>query len=239
MKMYATAIVLAAGKGLRFGSAKPKQLILLGGKPVIIHSLLALSGSEHIRDVVLVVNPANKKDILGQVRKYHIPKIREVVLGGKRRQDSVLNALKAVDERSELVLIHDGVRPFIDRNCISRLILEASRTKAAILGVPVKATIKKVRGPGKTGSFAVSKTLKRDELWEVQTPQAFDRELLIKAYRGGNSEDVTDDAMLIEKMDKLVSLVMGSYENIKITTPEDLAIAQAILKNNKGKGRED
>jgi 2-C-methyl-D-erythritol 4-phosphate cytidylyltransferase len=231
MKSYVTAIILAAGKGLRFGSVKPKQMVRLGDKPVIVHSLLALSKSEYIRDIVLVVNPANKEDILGQVGKYHIPKIRKVVLGGKRRQDSVLNALKAVDECSELVLIHDGVRPFIDTNCIASLILEASKTQAAILGVPVKATIKKVRKTGKAGSFAVSETLKRDELWEVQTPQAFNRDLLIKAYRGGNSGDVTDDAMLIEKMDKPVSLVMGSYENIKITTPEDLAIAEAVLKN--------
>ncbi|MCK9594581.1 MAG: 2-C-methyl-D-erythritol 4-phosphate cytidylyltransferase [Candidatus Omnitrophica bacterium] len=233
MKMYVTAIVLAAGKGLRFGSAKPKQLSLLGGKPVIIHSLLALSGSEHIRDIVLVVNSTNKGDILGQVRKYNIPKIRQVVFGGKRRQDSVRNALKVLDKSAELVLIHDGVRPFIGKDYIDGLIREAAKTKAAILAVPVKATVKKARKSGRGKSLRVSQSLKREELWEVQTPQAFNKELLVTAYDRFNSGDVTDDAMLIEKMAKPVSLVMGSYENIKITTPEDLAIAEVFYKQKR------
>jgi 2-C-methyl-D-erythritol 4-phosphate cytidylyltransferase len=143
-----------------------------------------------------------------------------------------LNGLKALDERSELVLIHDGVRPFIGKSCIVGLIREASKTKAAILGVPVKATIKKARKSPTGRSLRVAQTLKRDELWEIQTPQVFDKELLIKAYRQVNSRDVTDDAMLIEKMAKPVSLVMGSYENIKITTPEDLDMAEAVYKRS-------
>lgn len=231
MKTGVTAIVLAAGKGLRFGSAKPKQLILLGGKPVIIHSLLALSGSEYINSIVLVVDPLHKENILKQVRRYQVPKIRRVISGGRRRQDSVLNGLKALDKDPGLVLIHDGVRPFIDKKCVDGLIRQAVKTKAAILAVPVKATIKKAFNPGRGEGLRVRQSLKRDELWEVQTPQAFDKDLLIKAYGRGNRGNVTDDAMLIERMSKPVSLVMGSYENIKITTPEDLIVAQAILRN--------
>jgi 2-C-methyl-D-erythritol 4-phosphate cytidylyltransferase len=174
----------------------------------------------------------NKEEIIGNLKKYRIRKIRAVVLGGKRRQDSVDKGLKAVSKEADWVLIHDGVRPFINKELISSVIKEAKKAGAAIVGVPVKATIKKLKTQSlklKT-KFVVEKTLNRDNLWEIQTPQVFKKDLILKAYKRFGNINVTDDAMLVEKMGIKPRVVLGSYNNIKITTPEDLVIAKAIAK---------
>jgi 2-C-methyl-D-erythritol 4-phosphate cytidylyltransferase len=227
--MLVTAIVLAAGRGTRFKSKIAKPLFKLDTKPVIIYSLQVLSRHRQIRDIVLVVNAQNKRRILREVKRYHIAKLAKIVRGGRRRQDSVLNGLKAIDGRTDLVLIHDAARPFIEAKMISSAVKEAAKSGAAIAGVPVKSTIKKV-----TKSQVVKETLDRDRLWEVQTPQVFRKDLILKAYRRFGNADVTDDAMLVENLGAKVRVVPGSYRNIKITTPEDLVIAQAILKGRKG-----
>jgi 2-C-methyl-D-erythritol 4-phosphate cytidylyltransferase len=236
--MHVTAVVLAAGRGLRLKSKIPKPLFELGAKPVIIYSLLVLSQHRYIKDIVLVVNGQNKNKILRQLRCHRIDRIARVVEGGVRRQDSVLNGLKAINSRTDFVLIHDGVRPFIEEETVSAVIKAARKTGAAIVGVPVKATIKKVKKSQShkvTKSPVVEKTLDREQLWEIQTPQVFRKDLILEAYRRFSNIDVTDDATLVEKLGCKVSVIPGTYNNIKITTPEDLVIAQAILKSKKSK----
>lgn len=252
--MYVSAIVLAGGLGLRFsrpdsftvgggipthkskmiesGKSKiPKPLIKINSKPIIIHCLDTLSKHPYIKDIILVVNTKNSRSIISKIRQYHIGKIRQVVKGGRRRQDSVINGLNAIDGRTDLVLIHDAVRPFIDKETLSSVIKEAKRCGAAIVGVPVKATIKQVSSlKSQVLGRYVEKTLNRDALWEIQTPQVFKKNLILKAYNKFGNLIVTDDSMLVEKLGIKVRVVLGSYNNIKITTPEDLIIAQAILR---------
>ncbi len=238
--MHVTAILLAAGKGQRFKSLISKPLVKLGECPIINYSLKVLNRHPLVKDIILVVNSANKKAMLALVKKSGYKKISSLVPGGARRQDSVFNALKKVSASSDLVMIHDSARPFVKAEEISILIARAKRSGAAILGVPVKATIKEVTLPVRpAGSrLVVKRTLDRENLWEIQTPQVFDRDLIIKAYQRFGKIDVTDDAALIEKLGKRVELVLGSYENIKITAPEDLITAKSILRSNYyGKNR--
>jgi len=221
---YVSAIVLAAGRGERFQSKIPKLLASIAKKPIIIYSLEALSRHPSVKDIVVVVSPKNSRQITRLIKQYRIGKIVRVVKGGLRRQDSLGNGLKAINSRTDLVLVHDAARPFIDRELISSVISKANRKGAAVVGVPVKATIKKASGN------LVEKTIERKNLWEIQTPQVFSKDLILKAHKRFSSTDVTDDAMLVEKMGAKVSLVQGSYNNIKITTPEDLVIAEAIAR---------
>jgi len=256
--MYVTAIVLAAGKGSRLGLKVSKPLVEINSQPIIVYCLKIFSRHPYVKDIIVVINSKNSKSIINKIKQYRISKIRHIVKGGLRRQDSVLCGLRAIDSRSDLVLIHDSARPFLSHRLVSSVIAEAKRSKAAIAGVPVKATIKKVtksvRKPPRRGQshpstwfgcahhkslragkvtskFEVKETLNREDLWEVQTPQVFSKDLILKAYKKYASNiQVTDDAMLVEKLGVRVSIVRGSYNNIKITTPEDLLIAQAIAK---------
>ena len=234
--MQVSAIVLAAGKGRRFyraGKAKiPKLLAKINSKPIIIYSIGVLNKHPSVREIIVVVNARNSSKIISKINQYKIGKIIRVVRGGRQRQDSVRNGLKAMHSRRGLVLIHDGARPFIDKKLISSLIWQAQRSGAAIAGVPVKATIKqlKAQSPKPKGKLLVEKTLNRDNLWEIQTPQVFRKDLILKAFSKFGNLKVTDDSMLVEKLGTQVSIVLGSYNNIKITTPEDLLLAEAIAK---------
>ena len=243
--MYVTAIVLAAGKGTRFsrlnsssirGGIPPqirkmiwaaksrfsKPLVIINSKPIIAYSLLAFAHNPKIKEIIVVANALNKKGIAASIKKYRIGKVKKIVLGGTERQDSVYNGLKAIDACADLVIIHDGGRPFIGQKIITAAIKEAAKSGAAIVGVPVKATIKQA------ASGYIEKTLNRDILWEIQTPQAFKKDLILRAFKKFGRMRVTDDAMLVEKLGVKPRLVLGSYKNIKITTPEDLIFAQAI-----------
>jgi 2-C-methyl-D-erythritol 4-phosphate cytidylyltransferase len=223
--MHLSAVVLAAGAGLRFGSRIPKPLVKINSRPIIIHCLEVLSSHPEVTDIIVVVNVKNEKRLIGAISKYCIRKITRIVKGGARRQDSVFNALKTIGANTDLVLIHDGVRPFIDRRLVSSLINTAKIKGAAVAAVPVKATIKKANA-----KLTVEKTVDRENLWEIQTPQVFKRDLIVKAYKRFGNLNVTDDSMLVEKLGVRVSIVPSSYKNIKITTPEDLVIARSYLK---------
>jgi 2-C-methyl-D-erythritol 4-phosphate cytidylyltransferase len=232
--MRVTAILLAAGRGERFKSRISKPLARLSGRPVIDFSLKILNRHPGVKDIILVVNPGNFKAMRELVKKSGYGKVSSLVLGGARRQDSVRNALKKVSVQSRFVLIHDSARPFVKPREISALIARAEKSGAAILGVPVKATIKQVtksQSHKVTSHFTVKRTLDRNSLWEIQTPQVFSRQLILRAYQRFGRGAVTDDAALAEKLNKQVDLVRGSYENIKITTPEDLTVAEAILRH--------
>jgi 2-C-methyl-D-erythritol 4-phosphate cytidylyltransferase len=234
--MYVTAIVLAAGKGVRFGARCSKPLVEIDSKPLVAHSLLCLDKHRLVDEIIVVANAANREKIIKAIEKYRFHKVKKVVLGGKRRQDSVRHGLAVLPRQVDVVLIHDCARPFIDGKIVTSAVKEAQRSHAAIVGVPVKATIKSVKVSKCQGVKArciVEKTLDRKKLWEIQTPQVFRKEVIVEAYKKFGRMDVTDDAALVEKLGYKVSLVMGAYSNIKITTPEDLPVARALLKTKR------
>jgi len=225
--MKTTAIVLAAGSGKRMNSKVHKQYLLLKGKPVLYYSLKAFEDSR-VEDIILVVGVGEiefcRKEI---VERYGFEKVCAIVEGGKERYHSVYEGLKAAG-RTDYVLIHDGARPFVTREIIERTMATVCECKACVVGMPVKDTIKIVD----EGGFA-KETPNRSNVWQVQTPQAFSYSLIFDAYAkllAKEDATITDDAMVIERMtDYKVKLIEGSYQNIKITTPEDLAVAEAYL----------
>ncbi|MBU4252021.1 MAG: 2-C-methyl-D-erythritol 4-phosphate cytidylyltransferase [Candidatus Omnitrophica bacterium] len=223
-----SAIILAAGQGRRLGLAVLKPLVKIAGLPVIIYSLRTLDKHPRIDEIIVVVNAENQRVIKRLIRNYSFKKIKSFVLGGRRRQDSVYNGLKMVSPESDWVLIHDSARPFIDGETIAKVILAAKKTGSAIVAVKPKATIKFSQK-----NNIVKETLDRNNLWEVQTPQVFKKELILQAYRKYGKEEVTDDASLIEKSGEDVLIVQGSYQNIKITTGEDLLFAGLIAKGRR------
>lgn len=230
--MYVSAIIVAAGQGRRFGRGVSKAVYKINSKPIIAYSLDILNEHPQIKEIIVVGNSKNIKSIRGIINNNKIAKAVRVVLGGKERQDSVFNGLRAINPRGDFVLIHDAARPFITKGLVSLVIKEALKSKAAILGVPVKATIKKVVSCKSqvTRGLVIEKTLNRGNLWEVQTPQVFAKNLILNAYKKFGGFKVTDDAMLVEKSGQRVKMVLGAYQNIKITTPEDLIIAKGIAK---------
>ena len=235
-KKNCTAIVLSAGQGKRMGTSVQKQYIELQGKPIIYYSLAVFQRSEIIDDIILVVGKDQLKYVQEEiVRKYHFTKVKTVVEGGHERYASVWQGLKAreYDKYYEniqdgYVFIHDGARPYVDEEMLERAYDTVRKYKACVAGVPSKDTIKLINEE----QFAVT-TPERKYVWAVQTPQVFEKTLIFEAYARLMEEEcvhVTDDAMVVEQMMHLpVKLFEGSYENIKITTPEDLDIARIFL----------
>ena len=228
--MKVAAIVPSAGRGARLKTRTGKPYIKLGAKPVLAHTLIALERNKKIREILVAV----EKDKIGKayreiIQKYNIKKAR-LLAGGRERIDSVYNALRAVSDDIDYVLIHDGVRPFVTDELIEDLLKAAARFKASVAGVPVKPTLKFVS----EGKF-IKHTPPRQYFWEAQTPQVFKKDLIIKAYESARKKNIsaTDDAMLVEKIGVRPRIVMGSYSNIKITTREDLELARIILKRHK------
>jgi 2-C-methyl-D-erythritol 4-phosphate cytidylyltransferase len=223
-----TAIIVAAGKGKRMEKNINKQYILLRDKPVIAYTLEVFERVELIDEVILVVGEGEigycQKEI---INRYKIKKVSAVIAGGKERKDSVNRGLSAVKPDCKIVVVHDGARPFITEDIIEASIKEAERWGAAAAAVPVKDTVKRVNR-----NMEVMGTLIREELWAVQTPQTFHFILLKEAYGQEIADlwNITDDAMLVERLGHKVKIFKGAYENIKITTPEDLDIAEGILK---------
>ena len=237
MKKRCVAIVLSAGQGKRMGTSIQKQYIELCGKPIICYCLEAFEKSEIIDDVIMVAG-AGQEDYVTEeiVNKYHFGKVRAVIPGGKERYDSVWNGLKAIrdgmageEAKEGYVYIHDGARPFVDEQIIKRGYACVKANRACVAGVPSKDTVKIVD----ENQFAVN-TPVRKYVWIVQTPQVFETELITQAYKSlmeHDRENVTDDAMVVEHLSGTkVRLVEGSYENLKVTTPEDLVLAEALLK---------
>lgn len=222
------AICLAAGQGKRMGTKTAKQFLDLKGKPILYYSLKAFEDSSVDR-IVLVTSESNidycQKEI---VEKYGLKKVTDIVAGGKERYHSVYNALCAIKD-AEIVLVHDGARPFVTKKMIEASCEVAKKSGAAIVGMPVKDTIKIVNESKK-----VVDTPNRAMLWQIQTPQTFQFDLLKQAYENMmKNEDVsiTDDSMVMEKYgDCICHVVEGDYCNIKITTPEDLILAEAFLE---------
>lgn len=225
------AVIPAAGVGSRMKKNINKQYLNLLDKPILMHTLRVMEECADITGIVLVVAPG--EETLCEEMVLHgkeFSKMMAVVPGGNHRQTSVYNGLQVLPETTELAVIHDGARPLVQAAEISQVVQEARAGGAAALAVPVKDTIKVVDGRG-----FVLNTPPRESLWAVQTPQVFRYELILKAHRAAQESGVfaTDDCALVEALGQPVKLVPGSYENIKITTPEDLVLAEAFLKRRK------
>lgn len=227
-KKYCTAIVLAAGSGKRMGTKVHKQYLLMGGKPVLYYSLRAFEDSRRIDEIILVCG-AGEEEYCRQeiVEKYGLSKVCKIISGGAERYNSVWNGLR--ETKDGYVYIHDGARPFVDGEMIERAYECVSEYHACVAGMPSKDTVK-IADPDNV----VAETPDRSSVWIVQTPQVFDTALIRKAYAMLMEKEqitVTDDAMVVEQMIGYpIRLFYGSYENIKITTPEDLEIAGVFLK---------
>ncbi len=227
--MKVQVIIPTAGIGSRFQSKIPKPFIKLLNKPLFVYCLEAFERSRLVNGVVLVVHPEKVEQFREVVRKYRLKKITKIVIGGNSRRESVANGLKAIDLETDIVLVHDGVRPFLTSQKIDELIMACKTEQAVTLAVKVKPTIKEVDPK----DLYVQRTLDREKLWEIQTPQAFQRDVLWKAHQQRFDAEPTDDAAMAEKLGYKVKILPGSYENIKITTPIDLLLAKLLLKNNK------
>lgn len=228
-KIY--AIIVAAGKGERMLSNISKQFLLLSGKPILLYSLELFDSLDEIEAIVLVVASEDFSFVRNNLLlSGNLKKKVQIVQGGSNRQQSVLNGLTALDDDADFVMIHDGARPLISRQVVLNIISESLDHDALAVGVPVKDTIKIVDSQ----NFVVS-TPKREELWIIQTPQMFRREVIFEAHVKAMSDGFigTDDCILVERLGHNVKMIKGSYHNIKITTPEDLVIAQELI-NNKG-----
>jgi 2-C-methyl-D-erythritol 4-phosphate cytidylyltransferase len=217
------------------GAPINKQYLLLAGKPILAHTLELLQLAEFIDEIYPVV-PREEIDYCRThvVEPYGIGKVKQIVAGGAERQNSVLNALRAIDAAADdIILIHDGVRPFVPMAALFRSLEIAAEYDGALVAVPAKDTIKVVKD-----AYAVA-TPPRETLWHAQTPQTFRYGVIRAAHELAETEGFvgTDDASLLERLGKKVHVVIGDYRNIKITTPEDLVLAEAFLKDVKGEKR--
>jgi 2-C-methyl-D-erythritol 4-phosphate cytidylyltransferase len=227
--MKVIALIPAAGMGKRMGAEINKQYLLLAGKPIVAHTLQVFEDAPFIDDVFVIVPEAEIPYCREHVIEcYDLTKVRQIVPGGAERQHSVMNGLRAIVEAGDddVVLIHDGVRPFISPQILERAVEVALKHDGALVAVPVKDTVKVVK------DGIVKETPPREDLWLAQTPQAFRYSIIMAAHEIAAAERYlsTDDASLVEWMGKDVHVVMGEYHNIKITTPEDLVLAEAFLR---------
>ncbi len=230
--MKCVALVPAAGQGKRMGGAHSKPYLLLEGKPILAHTLLELQRCPLVDEVVLIVERGEiERARASVVEAFRLQKVGAILAGGVQRQDSVWEGLKTVQDDCDLVMVHDGVRPFISQEMLARAIQGAVDCGASIAAVPAKDTVKLV-----SAQNVVLTTPDRKSIFLVQTPQTFKRDILVRAYRQAMEDGfyATDEASLVERLGLPVRVVEGSYENIKITTPEDLVVGEMILRKRTG-----
>jgi 2-C-methyl-D-erythritol 4-phosphate cytidylyltransferase len=234
LKQRAFALIPAAGMGKRMGASINKQYLQLAGKPIVAHTLEVFQRCPSIDGIILVIPedeiPYCRREV---VEKYHLTKVRAIVAGGTERQHSVRNGLIELQNYAsadDIVLIHDGVRPFIDELILQKTIATAATGIGALVAVQTKDTIKIVQ------NGTVVSTPERSGLWQAQTPQAFPFDQIFRAHSQAAHDAFlgTDDCSLLEHCGGTVRIVPGSYRNIKITTPEDLVLAEAFLKETDG-----
>lgn len=224
-----SVIIAAAGMSNRMGSKINKQFIALNGKPILAHTIEKFEKSRYIDEIILVAKEEEieycRKEI---IKKYKFKKVSNVIRGGKERQDSIYNGILALNENADIVLTHDGARPFVKNENIEDGIKGVIEHGACVIGVPVTDTIKVV---GKDKN--IKDTPQRSLLWAAQTPQCFLKDILIKGYEKAMKDNFlgTDDSSIVERIGYDVKILMGSYENIKITTPEDIILAESLLKD--------
>ncbi|MGV8905121.1 MAG: 2-C-methyl-D-erythritol 4-phosphate cytidylyltransferase [Acetobacterium sp.] len=229
-KLFTSVIVPAAGQGRRMNTTISKQYLTLQAKPILAHTLDVFEKCSLINEIILVINKDEFEICEQQVlTPYHYTKVK-VVSGGNTRQQSVYAGLETVNPKADIVMVHDGARPLIREAIIIKSINETIAHQATVVGVPAKNTIKVINADG-----LVEYTPNRDFLVEIQTPQTFEHQLLRRAHKKAIAEGVegTDDAFLVERLSHPVKIVSGDYANIKMTTPEDLIIGEAILKQRE------
>lgn len=226
----ASAIIVAAGTGSRMNTNINKQYLMLSKRPVLVHTIEAFDRSPYISEIIVVIHHQDRGLFEEHILPFGFRKISAVIDGGADRQASVYNGLCHVHPQARIVSVHDGARPLLTDSIISESILVAQRHGVACVGVPVKDTIKQVN-PDNTVNF----TPDRSGLWAIQTPQVFQREILVRVHEKAIEEGYrgTDDSVLAERLGIPVMMVPGSYTNIKITTTEDLIFAEAILKQKQ------
>lgn len=224
MGKYVSAIIVAAGDSSRMGLNKSKQFIKLKGEPVIKHTLWAFEISDVIDSVIVVCREQDERELKAVIRSGGFSKVKAVVYGGKTRDVSVKNGVLACDERTTHFAIHDGARPLVSDKDIKAVVNEAIKCRAAALGTLVTDTIKVVDEDNNIVS-----TPDRSELRAVQTPQVFEKELYLKALSEGSSKGITDDCQLVESIGEKVKIVIGSERNIKLTTQNDILIAESLI----------
>ena len=232
--MQATVLIPAAGMGRRMGAEVNKQYLELAGKPILAHTLALFEHSPLI-EYIYPILPAEEIDYCHEqiILKYGFSKVRRLVPGGAERQDSVRNGLRALqqeglDQPERIVLVHDGARPLFNPQLLSELISLIAIKGACIVGTPAKDTIKEV------DEGLIRSTPERKRLWQAQTPQGFRYQLFAEAFKSADEAGFvgTDDASLLERIGQPVAVLAGDYRNIKVTTPEDLVIAAALLDSH-------
>ena len=230
--MKVSAIIPAAGLGIRMGANVPKQFLLLDGKPILHHTLSVLDQCSIVDEIVLVVSEKEIEKAQQETQNSHT-KVKKVIAGGKERQDSVRNGLMSLDSGTDIVVVHDGVRPFVSSELVRETVEAARDFGAAIAAIPVSDTIKKVNDEG-----LVERTVDRGRLWRVQTPQTFQVSLLKEAFENAQADNFygTDESSLIEYMGKDVKVIPGSEFNIKITRSDDLILGEKIAALVKANG---
>ena len=218
--MKVSAIIPAAGQGLRMGGDTPKQFLLLKGKPILHHTLAVF---ETCVDSVTLVVP--EKELAASRKQWASGIVQQVIAGGAERQDSVANGLRALDKDTDIVIVHDAVRPFVSPEIIKESIAAAREFGAAVAAIPMRDTVKKGTADG-----WVAGAVDRENLWRMQTPQAFQYDLLCEAFERATKNDYygTDEGSLVENLGKPVKIIAGSEWNIKITCPDDLALGEKI-----------
>ena len=233
--MKTVAIIPAGGTGRRMGGEIPKQYLLLAGISVLAHTLSAFQRSPLIDEIILAVPEGDIAEVRqAVVERYGFSRVRLIIAGGRERQDSVKNALAEVCDEHGVIVIHDGVRPFVTGDLIERVVAGAKKYGAVSAGIPVRDTVKEVDEAG-----WVLRTVPRDGLWLTQTPQAFRREVILAAYQRAAADGFygTDDASLVERTAIPVRMILGDKDNIKVTTPEDLAQGEKIVCWRKNENR--
>ncbi|MGC2061340.1 MAG: 2-C-methyl-D-erythritol 4-phosphate cytidylyltransferase [Thermodesulfovibrionales bacterium] len=225
MTKKVVAIVPGAGIGKRFGPGTNKPFEILAGKPLLVWVLETLESVEEIIEIIPVIKAENMGWAAELIEDHRITKVRRIAPGGKERQDSVYNGLKLVEDEESVVLVHDGVRPLIEPRHIREALEAIGDFDGVVVGVPVKDTVKEAAGG------VVTRTYDRSMLWAIQTPQVFSYSVLRAAYEKAKDESfhATDDSALVERYGGTVRIVQGSYANIKVTTPEDLLVAELFL----------
>lgn len=223
--MKVQAIIPAAGIGERLACDISKPLVSLLKKPMLIHTLSVFEECPLIDSVVLVAHENHMSEIEKLVKKSHLKKVSKIIAGGPTRSDSVGNGLKILDADTDIVVVHDAARPLISDAILQKAIEACESEDAVIVAVAVKSTIKKVNKE----DLVVEETLKRDELWEVQTPQVFKKDVLVRAHGEKEDNKATDDAALVEGIGLKVKIIEGDYRNIKVTTKEDVLLAEVFL----------
>jgi 2-C-methyl-D-erythritol 4-phosphate cytidylyltransferase len=227
--MKVGAIIAAAGFGRRMKADRPKQLLELNGTPIIIHTIRKFDAAPAIDYIIVTALRESVDEVRELIRSAEFRKSVMVVEGGERRQDSVAAGLEQLQPDTDVVAVHDGVRPFVSRDDIENVVRQAERTGAAILAVPIVETVKQVE------KELVESTLTREHLVLAQTPQAFRTEVLKQAFDGARKDEYygTDESSLVERIGHPVAIVRGSERNIKITRPSDLTLARAFLEEEK------